>query len=248
MTLRRRLTDDDVRRIVTDSVDLIKKAQSQLHVPITPNITQTRTRLNKGSFKALRLNKRRESKFEMEYGSFVPPSTIILDMNLPSSDHPMHMPDFTETLTTYSAVHEIVHADDHTGGDRLLLETRSHILREHKDKLRKSMKIIQSDGGCNAIECYEDLASLWAVQYLEMVTHYRSYVVLRQLNYPRIDHLWGRLRSDYFPPNLLTCIEAEKGIDYVFKLFTERIGEYCLIEALDEYKRIKEKATLAYTV
>ena len=248
MTLRRDLTDSDVRRIVWDSMEMISEAQSQLDLPVAPNISQTKSILSRGSFKALTMNSRRFNRNSMEYGSFLPPATIILDKHLPKSDHPMDMPDFVETLTMYSAVHEVFHADDHVGGNKLLMATREHILDRHEDKLEKSMSIIIEEGGSPAIKDYGDLASLWAVQYVEMVTHYKSYVVMRHMKRPKLDRVWSRLRNDYFPPNLLTCIELSRGTEYVFSLFTERLGEYCLIEALKEYSDIKDKDTCSYTV
>lgn len=248
MTLRRDLTDSDVHRIVQDSLDMISEAQSQLNLPVAPNISRTRSMLRRGSFKALTLNSRRGNRNSMEHGSFLPPATIILDKRLPRSDHPMDMPDFVETLTMYSAIHEVFHADDHMGGNKLLVATRSHILERHEDKLEKSMSIITEEGGSPAIKGYGDLASLWAVQYTEMVTHYKSYVVMRHMKRPKLDRLWSRLRNDYFPPNLLTCIEVRKGTEYVFSLFTEKLGEYCLIEALNEYNALKEKDAGSYTV
>jgi hypothetical protein len=184
----------------------------------------------------------------MDFGTFQPPNIIHLDKRLPSCDHPMHIPDFADTMIAYSAIHEVIHADDNTGGDKLLLATRKHILEAHEDKLEKSMQIIWEEGGYHGIDDYEDLASLWAVQYVDMVTHYRSYVVLRYHRYPKLDQIWSRLRNDYFPPNLLTNIEVTKGVDYVFSLFTEKIGEYCLIEALDEYQRLKRKESASYMV
>ncbi|MCW4050548.1 MAG: hypothetical protein NWE89_12520 [Candidatus Bathyarchaeota archaeon] len=248
MTMRRDLSDGDVRRIVEDSIDMISEAQSQLNLSVAPHLSKTKNRLKTGNFKAIRLNNKRSKKYAMDFGSFIPPATIILDKRLPSSDHPLDMPDYAETLTAYSAIHEVVHADDHTGGDKLLLETRKHIIRVHQDKLEKSMSIIMQEGGSSAIKNFGDLASLWAVQYVDMVTHYRSYVVLRHKKYPKLDELWSRLRNDYFPPNLFTCIELSKGTEYVFSLFNDLIGEYCLIEALDEYKEIKDKDACSYTV
>jgi hypothetical protein len=213
-----------------------------------PNIRETRNRLKTGTFKAVYINNPKGQNYSMDYGSFQPPSTILLDKNLPSSDHPLHIPDFAETLTKYSAVHELIHADDHTGGDKLLLETRKHVLKTHEDKLEKSLHIIESDGGSEYITNFDDLASLWAIQYVDMVTHYRSYVVLRHMQYPKLDQIWSRLSTDYFPPNLLTCIEVTKGISFVFNLFTDEIGNYCLIEALEDYSCIKKRETKSYMV
>ena len=147
-----------------------------------------------------------------------------------------------------TVIHEIIHADDHVGGDKLLLATCQHILEQHPDKLDKSLQIIKKEGGSDIIKDYEDLASLWAIQYVDMVTHYRSYVVMRHMHYPRIDQIWSRLNNDYFPPNLLTCIEISKGSDYVFSLFIDRMGEYCLIEALEDYNCMKERESLSYMV
>jgi len=248
LTLRKELTDGDVRQLVKDSLNLISRTQRQLNLPIMPNYPTTIKRLQQGNFKAMYINNPRGKNYSMDFGSFQPPANIFLDKRLPSSDHPLYMPDFAETLTKYSAIHEIIHADDHVGGDKLLLATCNHILKTHEDKLDRSLQIINSERCECAIKDYQDLASLWAIQYVDMVTHYRSYVVLRHMQSPKIDQIWSRLSNDYFPPNLLTCIEASRGSDYVFSLFTERMGEYCLIEALEEYNSMKERDSYSYTV
>jgi hypothetical protein len=248
LTLRKELTDGDVRQLVRDSLKLIGRTQRHLHLPIMPNLPTTTIRLKQGNFKAMYINNSKGKIYSIDFGSFQPPANIILDKRLPSSDHPLNMPDFADSLTVYCAVHEIIHADDHVGGDQLLLATCNHILDSHEDKIEKSLQIIYDEGGNEVIKDYEDLASLWAIQYVDMVTHYRSYVVLRYMQYPKIDQIWSRLSNDYFPPNLLTCIEVSRGTDYVFSLFTERMGEYCLIEALEEYNCMKERETQSYMV
>ncbi len=248
MTLRRELSDGDVRRIVQESIKLINRTQKETRLPISPNLASTRHRLSKGELKAKYINKGKNRAYAMDFGNFQPPNVIYLDKRLPSCDHPMNLPDFADTMIAYSGIHEVIHADDHTGGDKLLLATRKHILEAHVDKLEKSMEILMNDGGAPGIDGYADLASLWAVQYVDMVTHYRSYVVLRHMRYPKLDQIWSRLRNDYFPPNLLTNIEVTKGTEYVFSLFTEKLGKYCLIEALNEYNVLKEKVTASYMV
>ena len=248
MTLRRELSDGDVRRIVQESIKLINRTQKETRLPISPNLASTRHRLSKGELKAKYINKGKNRAYAMDFGNFQPPNVIYLDKRLPSCDHPMNLPDFADTMIAYSGIHEVIHADDHTGGDKLLLATRKHILEAHVDKLEKSMEILMNDGGAPSIDGYADLASLWAVQYVDMVTHYRSYVVLRHMRYPKLDQIWSRLRNDYFPPNLLTNIEVTKGTEYVFSLFTEKLGKYCLIEALNEYNVLKEKVTASYMV
>jgi len=248
LTLRKRLKDQDVHDLVQESIELISATQNQIDLPISPHIKDTARRLRNGNFKAGNINSRKSKTYAMEFGSFNPPATIILDKKLPLIDRPLNLPDFTQTMTVYSAVHEVIHADDHTGGDELLIATQLHILKQHRDKLEKGMEIIVDEGGCVSIQDFKDLAGLWAVQYVDMVTHYRAYVVLRQHKFPKLEEVWSRLNTDYFPPNLLTCIELEKGVKYVFNLFTERMGEYCLIEALDDFKKIKEKNACSYTV
>lgn len=248
LTLRKELTDNDVRGLVRDSLHIISRTQRSLNLPIMPNLVTTTKRLKQGNFKAMYINNPKGKNYSMDFGSFQPPASIFLDKRLPSSDHPMDMPDFADTMTTYSTVHEIIHADDHVGGDQLLIATVRHILREHPDKLERSLQIIKEEGGNTVIKDYEDLASLWAIQYVDMVTHYRSYVVLRHMQAPKLDQIWSRLSNDYFPPNLLTCIEVSKGSDYVFGLFTEKMGDYCLIEALEEYKCMKEREAQSYMV
>jgi hypothetical protein len=245
---RKELTHDDVRRLVFGSVDLIREAQDQLRLLIGENIFETRDRLLEGEFRAEDMPKPWNSPYRMEFGAFVPPSMVILDKNLPLSDRPMDVPEFASTLSLYTAVHEVIHADDHTGGEKLFTATRKHILDAHQDKLRKALEIIRRQGGCDSIRNYEDLAELWAIQYVDMVTHYRSYVVLRYGGLPKLDDVWSRLSDDFFSPCILTCIELQKGVEYVFSLFTERMGEYCLIDALSEYEEIGKKRANGYTV
>jgi len=245
---RRELTSEDVRMLVFESIELIADVQKELKLSITPNINKTYRRLKNGIFRAITINRKRKGCYSMDYGSFIPPSTIILDKKLPFSDEPLDMPELTKTMVLYSAVHEVVHADDHTGGDVLLLATRNHIMEEHQDKLRKGLRVVEQKGGSDCIRDGKDLAVLWAVQYVDMVTHYRSYVVLRHKRMPKLDYIWSRLSNDYFPPNLLTCIERHKNIGHVFEIFTRRVGEYCLVEALKEYDEIRERQACSYTV
>jgi hypothetical protein len=194
------------------------------------------------------LNEKRHGKVQMDFGSFIPPDTIILDDDLPNSDYPLNIPELAKTLTYYSAVREVIHASDHIEGNSLLLKTRSHILQEHKDKLRKGMEVIEEQGGAKCINDYKDLSSFWALQYVDVVTHYKSYIVLRFKKFPKIEDIWSRLLEEPLPPNLLTCIERHKDMLYIFELFTEKKGRYCIIEAFQEYQEIKEKQVNSYTV
>ena len=46
----------------------------------------------------------------------------------------------------------------------------------------------------------------------------------------------------------LKAVEREKGIRYIFKTIINRVGEYCLIDALMETIDIGEKSADIYTV
>jgi len=245
---RRELTSDDVRKLVFKAIEMIMDAQRELDLPICHHIEETRERLRSGEFRADPLPRNRGGTYEMDYGAFEPPSTIVLDSWLLYCDRPLSIPKLPGTLASYCATHEVTHADDHTGGDRLLKVTRRHILKDHGDKLEKGMQIIEREGGSDCIDGYKELAGLWAVQYVDMVTHYRSYVVLRHKRLPKLDFVWARLRDHFFPPNLLTCIENQRGIRHVFDIITRQAGEYCLIEALRDSQQISERNTLRYLV
>lgn len=245
---RRELTSEDVRRLVFESIESIMEAQRKLELPICPNIHETQDRLRDGRFRAAPIPKKRGRSYQMDHGSFEPPATITLDSELPFCDRPLDLPELSQTLTHYTSTHEVIHADDHTGGDWMFRATREHIIGDHHDKLEKGLRIINGEGGCEHIRSHEDLACLWAMQYIDMITHYRAYIVLRYWNFPRLNLVWGLLRNDLFPPNLLTKIEREKGVKYIFEAIIGRAGEYCIIDALKESASISERDAGRYTV
>ena len=245
---RRELTPADVRSLVFEAIGMVADTQRVLDLPICPHIEETREVLRGGEFRADPLLRNRGCYRAAEYGAFEPPSTIILDSRLPFCDRPLSIPELPSTLAHYCATHKVVHADDHTGGDLLLRATKRHILRDHGDKLERGMTIIEEKLGGDCIHGYDDLACLWALQYVDMVAHYKAYTVLRHNGLPKLDFIWTGLSDSYFSPNLLTCIEHQKGIDHVFDAIAERAGEYCLIEALDESEIIKKKNMDRYTV
>ncbi|MBM3292092.1 hypothetical protein FJY84_05390 [Candidatus Bathyarchaeota archaeon] len=241
MIERRQLSDNDVRRIILGSVELVIEAQKNLRLNISPNILETKKNLFYGNLLAETPLNTSECAYGMDYGCFTPPSTIKLEGRLPFSDHPMDLPDLASTLTLYSAVHEVVHADDFIGGDKLFFKTKKHMLNDHYDKLQSALNFIHKQGENNCIRTINDLVKLSAKHYVDMVTHYRSYIILRYSAVPKLDLIWDRLNDYYFPPNLLTKIEYDKGVDYIFSLFNEKAGKYCLIEAFDEYENISKK-------
>jgi hypothetical protein len=245
---RRQLTHEDVRRLVMGSIELISEAQLQLNLPLGPNIAETREWLVEGECYADSLINIRGRQYGMDFGCFNPPNTIMLDKNLPFSDRPLDIPDLASTLTLYTAVHEVLHADDWVGGDELQRATSDHMLREHGDKLERALEFIQSGEGTDLIKKAEDLANLNATHYVDMVTHFRSFIVLRYAGAPRLDMIWDKMAINFFPPNLLTMIEAEKGVNYVFDLFQKKAGSYCLIDAFEEYESIGKRSASTYTV
>ncbi len=245
---RRELTSSDVRKLVFEAIGMVADAQRELDLPICPHLEETHERLLGGEFRAEPLPRTRTGPYAMDYGAFVPPSTIILESRLPFCDRPLSIPQLPRTLARYCATHELIHADDNTGGDRLFSETRRHILKDHRDKLESGMEIIEWEGGSGCISSYEELAGLWSVQYVDMLTHYRAYVVLRHKQLPKLDFIWAGLRNQYFPPNLLTCIERQRGVNYIFDIIARRAGEYCLIDALKESASINESNAYRYTV
>ncbi len=245
---RRALTSEDVRSLVFESIGLISRAQDDLDLKICPNIQETKRRLREGTFEAKPLSNMREETYRMAFGSFSPPATIVLDSHLPFCDMPMDIPDVPSTMTRYTAVHEVIHADDHAGGDVTLHATREHFFRHHRDKLESGMEVIESADNGDCICNCEELANIWAIQYVNLLTHYRSYVVLRHHRLPRLDMVWDMMQNDFFPPNLLTQIEIERDMRYVFEKMIERAGEYCIIDALLESKRIRDKHVTRYAV
>jgi hypothetical protein len=245
---RRQLSNDDVRRVILGSVELVIEAQNNLKLNLCPNILNTKHNLFNGNLIAETPLNTINCAYGMDYGCFTPPSTIKLESKLPFSDYPMDLPELASTLTLYSAVHEVLHADDYFGGDKLLYKTKKHMLRKHRDKMQTALELIKSQGGNNCIQRILDLAELSARNYVDMVTHYKSYVILRYGESPKLDLIWNRLDDYYFPPNLLTKIECEKGVDYIFSVFNEKAGEYCLIEALEEYESICKKNVNKFVV
>ena len=245
---RRRLNSRDVRELVFESIGLIDDAQMKLNLPICLNLSATRNVLKRGTFQAAPLRKEREGKYQTFYGDFAPPATIILDDELPFCDRPLEIPEVPSTMAYYTSVHEVIHADDYAGGDHIIKATQEHILEEHNDKLEVSMEIIRERSDDDCIRTDEELAGLWAIQYSDLLTHYRSYVVLRHHRFPRLDFIWNFMQNDTFPPSLLTRIEREKGTRYIFETIIERVGEYCLIDVLMETINIGEKSAEAYTV
>jgi hypothetical protein len=245
---RRQLTHEDVRKLVVGSVELIYEAQLKLCLPIGPNINETRKQLSEGEFLANSLATIRSCQYGMDFGCFTPPSTIMLDRDLPFSDKPLDIPELASTLSLYTAVHEVLHADDWIGGDVLQRTTHKHMLKDHSDKLEKALEFIKSGDGTDYIKTIDELANLNAAHYVDMVTHFRSYVALRYASAPKLDMIWDQMSINFFPPNLLTMIEAEKGTKYVFDLFTEKVGRYCLLDAFEEYESIGKRSSSTYTV
>jgi len=247
---RHELTSRDVKRLVFEAIGLIKEVRGEFRLPIFSGVEETGQRLFKGVFRAeeIPFERRVNSFYALNYSYFEPPSTISLDRRRPFWDNSLDLPELVETATYYCAVHEVIHADNYREGNRVVEETMRHISEEHQDKLKTSIRLLKRSHAPSFIASKECLTRLWAEQYDDMVTHYKTYLILRQKRFPKLDYLWDCLYTDFFPPNLLTAIECEKGVDYVLKCVTEKVGQYCLVEALDEVEEIGKKRAEKYAV
>ena len=244
---RKELSPSDVRELVFEAIVLVAETQRELDLSICPNIEMTWQILKDGRFMATHLAKDRVGSYHMAFGSFEPPATIIMDSRIPFCDLPLNIPEVPHTLLRYTATHEVIHVDDHLGGDALYKGTKEHIISDHGDKLERGMEFITRESPCDQISDQSDLASLWATQYVDMVTHYRAYVTLRTRSFPRLDLIWSKMQDLLFPPRMLTEIERERGTRNVFESI-RHVGEYCLIDALTESSSIGDKAACKYTV
>jgi hypothetical protein len=244
---RKELSPSDVRELVFEAILLVTETQRELDLSICPNIELTWQILKGGKFRSTHLAKNRLGTYQMAFGAYEPPATIIMDSRIPFFDRPLNIPEVPHTLLRYTATHEVIHVDDHMGGDALYNGTREHILCDHMDKLERGMEYITREGSCDQISDESDLASLWAMQYVDMATHYRAYVTIRERAFPRLDLIWNKMQDTLFPPRMLTEIEREKGTRYVFESIRD-VGEYCLIDALMESTSIGNKAACKYAV
>ena len=245
---QRGLVSYDVHGLVFQCLDLIEYAQIDLCLPICLNLMETREQLNSGVFKVERLARKKGGRQKVDYALFSPPSTIILDSRTPFSNGNRSIPGLLDSLVHYSVTHELLHADDYVGGDRLLKRTTEHIFRDHPDELHNGMAVIEGNGGCDCIPNKTDLARLWAMQYVDTVAHYRAFVALRHRGLPMLDLIWTRLGDDILSPNLLTYLERHRGIREIFDVVTRRAGRYCLIEAMKECQGFSERNAYAYAV
>ena len=204
--------------------------------------------LREGSFKIEPFNMRLTGRHKLEYASFKPPSTIVLNSRILTCEKDLNVRDIYSPLVHYSITREVLKMDDYIGGNILLKRTMEHILKDHRDKLESGMLIVRNNNGEEYIKSIEDLASLWASQYVEMIMHYKTYVVHRYHKLPKLDFIWNLLKEELFPPSIFTCLENHLGINGVFDIITNMIGKYCLIEALNESKKIFDQNASKYVI
>ncbi len=247
MLKRRELRPSDVRGLVFEAMLLLAETQKKTNLSICPNLEKTYRILKNGQFKSLHLPKKRDGIYQMEFGAYEPPATIIMDSRIPFVDRPLNIPEIPHTLLRYIAIHEVIHVDDHLGGDHLFNGTKKHILKDHDDKLVKGMAFIENNGHCDQIKSKVDLASIWSSQYADMVSHFKTFVTLRSNNFPKLYYIWSKMQEGSFPPRTLEEIEREKGIRYIFRCISY-VGKYCLIDAVMESSNIGEKTTCKYIV
>ena len=244
------LTSDDVKNLVVQGVKLIKEVRETVAPGLCPSIERTEELLAQGCFKTekISLERRLNSFYPLNYSYFEPPSTITLDSRGPFWDKHLDMPDLTKTATSYCAAHELIHADDYLNGIRIAEETASHIETEHRDKLEASIKLLKKTAAPDFIQKEDNLVRIWAQQYADMATHYRTYLVFRHKQLPRIDYIWSALANHFFSPTILCQIEKSRGIDYVLDRITKGVGRWCLVDALMEADEACRKSATPYAV
>jgi hypothetical protein len=245
----KRLTDADVRQLVLKSIELVQSTRDDLDLPLFTRIEETSERLQHGELKAGTFRIRRSGNvISKTYGYFKAPSTIVLDENLLLEGQRFHQAELATTATYYSAVHEVIHADDFTHGNRLTQETLQHIQRMHRDEIADVERILSkyTQGGWGRTP--QAIINTWAYQYIDSATHYRTYVVLKHHHFPELDTVWVSLYNSIFSPRLLTTLEDEKGLHYTASLLSEHIGETCIVEIAREYDAIGHARLRQYTV
>lgn len=248
MNGRIELNSNDVQEIVIECIDRIENVQMALNLPICLNIEKTKEQLHEGFFKIESFIMRRTGRYRLDYASFKPPSTIVLNSQILTCEKDLNTIGIYPSLVRYCITREVLKVDDYVGGNIMLNKTREHILRDHTDKLEKGMQIVIINEGEDYIKDLEDLAYLWANQYIEMVNNYKAYVVLRHHKLPKLNLIWNLLKDELFSPSIFTCLENHLGTSGVFNIITNMIGRYCLIEALNESKKILDENVSKYVI
>lgn len=250
MIEQEKLTSGRVRKLVLRSVDLIRETRDGLNLPLFSRIEETGRKLENGVFRAEKFPLRRLSHrvYTKAYGYFKRPSTIVLDEDLPLSGKLFNQPSLATTATYYCAVHEVIHADDYTDGNRIIRETLLHIQRKHGDELAEASTILSKHSRGRWRGSRKEVMNTWAYQYVDSATHYRTYLVLKHKKFPQIDNIWVSLYTSIFSPRLFTTIEQEKGLNYTANLLSEQIGSVCIIEIAKEFEENSRKRAGVYTV
>jgi hypothetical protein len=145
-------------------------------------------------------------------------------------------------------VHEVIHADDFTNGNRLTQDTLQHIQQAHRDEIAEVERILSKYARGGWGRTPQAIINTWAYQYIDSATHYRTYVVLKHHQLPELDTVWVSLYNSIFSPRLLTTLEDERGLHYTANLLSEQIGEMCIVEIAREYDVIGQKRLQQYTV
>jgi hypothetical protein len=246
----KRLTSNGVKKLVMEGVRLVKETRDELNLPLFNTIEQTAKRMKKGKFRAEQFSSRRLSQYVYvkAYGYFKAPSTIVLDEELPLEGEPYNQPMVGTTASYYCAVHEIIHADDYTNENRLIEETLGHIKHKHAGELDEASKVLAHHSRGRWGKNRREVNHTWAYQYVDSATHYRTYLVLRHKEFPKVDNVWVNLYNSIFSPRLFTTIENTKGINYTSALLSEQIGETCIVEIAKEHEEISRRRARSYTV
>lgn len=246
----KRLSSANVKDLVFQGVRLVKETRDELDVPIFQTIEDTGKRLQNGTFRARTFRPRRVSRnvYAKAYGYFKAPSTIVLDADLPFEGSLFNQPELATTATYYCAVHEVIHADDYTDNNRIVHETLHHIKTQHEHELSEASRILSRYSRGRWGTTHDEVLNTWTYQYIDSATHYRTYLVLKHKQFPKIDTIWVNLYNSIFSPRLFTTLEHAKGLDYTTHFLSDQIGKTCIVELVKEYEAVSQRDVRMYTV
>jgi hypothetical protein len=244
-----KLTPDRVKMLVLKSAALIRETRDELNLPLFRKIEDTTRRLTHGTFRVKTFPVHRLSHFvhTKVYGYFQKPATIVLDEALPLSGKLFNQPLLSTTATYYCATHEVIHADDYTDNNRIVKDTRHHIEKEHKDELAEAATILSQYSKVSWTGRERDIINTWTYQFVDAATHYRTYLVLKHKEFPKIDNIWVSLYNSIFSPSLFTTIEDAQGLTYTSSILSERVGKICILEIAKIFEATSGKKTALYT-
>jgi len=244
------LSSENVKDLVLLGVTLVQDTRNELDLPLFRTIEDTGNRLKNGVYRArkFRLQPLSRYAYAKAYGFFKAPSTIVLDEDLPLEGRLFNQPELATTATYYCAVHEVIHADDYTDNNRIVTETLHHINTQHVNELAEASSRLSRHVRSRWGRTIKEIVNTWAYQYVDSATHYRTYLVLKHKQFPKIDTVWVSLYNSIFSPRLFTTLENTKGLYHTAQLLSDQMGRTCIVELVKEHEEASQRNVRTYTV